>query len=730
MSEPKCHILYMEDDSALAWMVKKGLQRQGMDVTLASDGKQGLAMTTTRRYDVVIMDYRMPKMDGLSVLKALIDTPPTPPTILVSGTATLETAVKAMRMGASDYVIKESGENFVELLLVAIHRVLETSRLQSERQEALQRLKDSEGLLRSTMESTHDGILVVDQKGRISHYNSRFAEIWSIPQTLLDTKDDDQLLAYVQDQLADADGFLQRVGKLYRANHESYDIIHFKDGRIFERYSFPVFRDGKLSGRGWNFRDVTQRERDREALVEAGKRLDEAQRIAHMGHWDWDPRSGKLVWSEEVYRIFGLDSGHFTPSLDNFLALVHMEDRAYLQREIQRALTEPDYSYHVQFRHLRQDGTQRFISTQGETSWNANGQPFRLIGTAMDVTERVRIEEELSRAREQAEAANRMKSLFLASMSHEIRTPLTAILGMGELLLETELTEQQWDYLKISNNAGESLLAIINDILDLSKIEAGQLDLDERPFDLPKMVRETVEILTVRAQKQGSRLIVVVDPGLPIWVRGDPGRFRQVLLNLVGNATKFTQQGEILVMICTGVHPHEVRGVVLDTGVGISNDKLENIFEPFAQADAAVTGKHGGTGLGLTICRRLLQHMGGEIWAESQLGLGSAFHFKLRLPAVAFQEVPRFFPSVTQTDEHSHHSEESASSRAGLSILMAEDTEDNRFIIRSFLKNSPHHLKIVENGQLALEECKRRTNPVLKATCFFPNFFERSRGEG
>ncbi|MBF0623936.1 MAG: PAS domain S-box protein [Magnetococcales bacterium] len=329
----------------------------------------------------------------------------------------------------------------------------------------------------------------------------------------------------------------------------------------------------------------------------------------------------------------------------------------------------------------------------------ASGEVTRYMALKEEITQRKRTEAALQAATREAQEANMAKSTFLATMSHEIRTPINAILGMGEILLDTRLTPEQRSFLEVANNAGESLLALVNDILDLSKIEAGQLALEHRPFDLENLVAGTMQILDMLAREKGLVLSHTLAPGVPRWVLGDGSRLRQVLLNLIGNGVKFTAQGSVGLII-TRLEGTDLRFEVRDTGMGVPPEKQQMIFEPFSQADASTTRRFGGTGLGLSICRRLVEQGGGRIWVESQPGQGSAFFFTLSLPEVAPPTSgPK--PPPPSTDAGG------ITWQRPLAILLVDDAEDNQLLVRTFLKNTPHHITCADHGAQALELFRR-----------------------
>ena len=326
----------------------------------------------------------------------------------------------------------------------------------------------------------------------------------------------------------------------------------------------------------------------------------------------------------------------------------------------------------------------------------------------VEISERQRTEEQLKEATEAAIEASRAKSNFLASMSHEIRTPMNSIVGMADLLARTPLDEEQKKYVEVFSRAGDSLVVLINDILDLSKVEAGQMALENIDFDLATLVQEIVETLAVRADEKGLELTYAVGDAVPVGLVGDPGHLRQILINLLGNAIKFTEEGQVALHVqpdpdATG------DGCLLfkvsDTGIGISEEQLEIIFEDFSQADSSTTRRYGGTGLGLAISRRLVEFMGGRIWAYSQIEQGTHVYFTAQFAVSTATEgtlggAASANPLATQPQSKDGHD----GPRPGLRILLVDDSQDNRTLVQAYLKDCNAEITTAENGMEAVEK--------------------------
>ncbi|MBK8250969.1 MAG: PAS domain S-box protein [Gemmatimonadetes bacterium] len=375
-----------------------------------------------------------------------------------------------------------------------------------------------------------------------------------------------------------------------------------------------------------------ERRRAIEDLRAAEERHDLILDATGIGRWDWNPTTDAAVFDRQWCHLVGYAESEIEGSGSRWLSLVHNEDLTAIDEALKAHLAGQTRLYRVEFRMKHKAGRWVWILALGRLiEHDAHGLPARMVGIHVDITRQKEVEAELAHSRDLSDRANRAKSEFLAAMSHEIRTPMNGVIGVAHLLLGTGLTAQQEEYAQTIRRSGEILLTLIDDILDFSKIEAGKLELESIDFDLRTTVAEVTDFVNPRIDEKGLELVVHWDcPPIPHFV-GDPKRLRQVLINLCGNAAKFTERGGVTVRIERPA-PDVLRFSVRDTGIGIPADKQQLIFEKFSQADSSTTRRFGGTGLGLAISRRLVEAMGGQIGVTSQPGEGSTFWFSLPVP--------------------------------------------------------------------------------------------------
>jgi PAS domain S-box-containing protein len=432
--------------------------------------------------------------------------------------------------------------------------------------------------------------------------------------------------------------------------------------------------------------DITERKQTEQALARSEERFRLITRATTDVLWDWNLTTNGVWWSDGMLNAFGYEPKTIEPGIESWLTRMHPDDSARVLANVHEVIERGSDVWSSEYRFRHGNGSYVDVLHRAFVVRNEQGIAVRMVGALLDITARKQAEEALKQATAEAESATQAKSEFLATMSHEIRTPMNAIIGMGDLLIETSLTKIQEDYVQRLSRAANALLELIDNILDLSKVESGKLELESVAFDLPDLIERIAELLAVRAHAKNIDLISFVHPDVPETVMGDPTRLRQVLINLVGNAIKFTEQGEVVIR----VKPDKsglLRISVSDTGIGIAQDKLGSVFEIFSQADSSTTRKYGGTGLGLSISKRLVELMGGRLEITSKVGTGSTFYFTLPFKTAEPSEMsqaPRL-PSLQ-----------------GLPILLVDDNETNRLILREIIGQAGASIAEAPDGPSAL----------------------------
>ncbi|RME42790.1 MAG: PAS domain-containing sensor histidine kinase, partial [Caldilineae bacterium] len=581
---------------------------------------------------------------------------------------------------------------FFLIILFVTYRVMqaETARRQTYRR------------YRTLFDGVPVGLYRTTPDGRILNANMALVRLLRYPdrQTLLATHAAD-LYAHPEDRLRWQTEFDRR------GDIQDFELqLRCHDGQlIWVRDNARAVRDaeGNILHYEGSLQDITDRKQAQEALQ---KLKDFNERILH------SVAEGIALQSTSGHFLFVnaamANLLQYTPDElqgQHWTLIVPSDQRPLVEAADERRARGITDRYELEL--LRKDGS-RFPVLISGSPYFEDGQLTGYLAVFTDITERKKAEQALARSNREleqalrraeeltaiAEEASRAKSEFLANMSHEIRTPMNGIIGMTELALGTELTPEQRDYLSAVQTSAESLLGLLNDILDFSKIEAGRLELEEVDFDLRQTIEQLADIMAQRASQKGLELILHIHPDVPAGLRGDPLRLRQIFVNLVGNAIKFTDEGEIVVRVALDGEPQGDRVNLLcsvrDTGIGIPPDKLDRIFESFAQADSSTTRRYGGTGLGLTISRQLVGMMGGRMWVESEVGRGSTFYFTVSLKRSARQ--PETILPVTIED---------------LRVLIVDDNATNRQILRETLRTFGCRSDEAENAIAGLHKLTR-----------------------
>lgn len=452
-------------------------------------------------------------------------------------------------------------------------------------------------------------------------------------------------------------------------------------------------------------RMIRERESAEKALRMSEARLAEAQRIAKIGNWEYAPSIDILHWSSEVYNLLEFEEKNFVPTVNEFLRFVHPEDRVLVSAAWSGALQGKGFNF--DFR-LNATSGLKFMHTTGYALCNAKGFPEKIVGTLQDITERKVSEQEVSKARELAEHSMKVKEIFLANMSHEIRTPMNAVLGFTRLLYDTELSSEQRGFIDAIHFSGENLMVIINDILDLSKIQSGKMTIEKVEFNIDELVNGITTVLRPKAQEKGLKLICRIDHLIPTVIKGDPVRLNQILTNLIMNAIKFTAKGSVSLEISSLASENDnvlFQFKVIDSGIGIPVDKQSLIFEAFAQASDDTTRKYGGTGLGLSIVKSLVALHEGKISVESVPEQGSTF--TVHLP---FEKVLATKSALGSQNQKTH---ESFQQIRGTIILVVEDNVVNQLLVKKVLEKTGCKIDIASNGIEALECIKTKKYDVV-----------------
>lgn len=490
-------------------------------------------------------------------------------------------------------------------------------------------------------------------------------------------------LGYSRNRMTEV--FMECIQKGISFDEELEILTAQKKEKWVRIVGIPLVEHEKVVKLFGTLQDIHEKKSMELFLLEMEFAHQEVQKVAKLGRWDLDLKTNVLKWSPVVFEIFEVDSQKFIPTYEGFLSYIHPDDIELVNRTYQNSL-QTHSKYDIEHRLLFPDGRIKWVREIGTTFYDEDNQPVKSIGVVQDITEKKLTEIALRKAKEEAESANKAKSLFLANMSHEIRTPLNSVVGFAELLKFTPLSKLQEEYVENINISAKSLLSLVNNILDFSKIAANKVELEYVRVDFLALVEQVIDIIKGQALQKNLELLYNLDSIVPRYVFIDPVRFRQVLINLLSNALKFTDRGEVELKL-RFESMSESKGIlsifVRDTGIGISEEERFKLFQAFSQVDPSITRKYGGSGLGLAISSRLVEQMGGKIEIESTKGKGSTFYFSI---PVEYEETLK----QTWLRDLSR-------------VLIVDDNSKNRIILEHFFRFSGIEVCSCENGKKALE---------------------------
>lgn len=664
-------VLVVEDDVDTAELERRTLVRAGIDVTLAPSVREAKMLLRAKSFDAVLLDYQLPDGNAWQIVELAQSLTPRVPVVLVTSMGSETIVAEAMHRGVADYVRKS--DNFWHHLPDTVLRVARMVDIET-------RLRHSDALFQSLAEHATDIIVTLDLAGRVRYIAPSI-------QALLNRNPSDLVGHSFLDIVATAhrghDQFMEYPRKLQgRATFQCQSAC---DEGPWVEANFQIIRNSgtdQIEEILGILRDITERIRADDRLRESEERFRGAFETAAHGMALVSTDGRWLRVNRALCEIVGYSEAELLAS--DFQTITHPEDLDADLAHVQDLVSGHSSSYQMEKRYLHKNGATIWILLSVSLVRDAEGAPLHFVSQIIDISPRKRIEAALVEAKDAADRGNRAKAQFLANMSHEIRTPMNGVIGIADLLLADQLSNEQMRKVSLLKDSAKSLLAILDDILDFSKIDAGKLVFDSVAFEVRRVAEGALEIVKPLAGLKPIGFELSISPSVPEWLTGDSVRLRQVLVNLLSNAIKNTETGTISLFGSSDglMVTFEIR----DTGAGISHDMLHLLFQNFSQLEQGARRRQG-TGLGLAISKRLTEGMGGAIEVESEVGKGSTFRFSI-------PQTPAARPA--------HGGKKLIGDTRQLAILVAEDLELNRIVIEAMLKLLGHQVVLVGDGQEAL----------------------------